>query len=51
MKYGNLLACVGCETAFSYEMAKKLKALIPGDQLLCKPCSRVCSVFLLRGYA
>ncbi|CAN6880047.1 unnamed protein product [Brassica oleracea] len=41
MKYGNLLACVGCETAFSYEMAKKLKALIPGDQLLCKPCSRL----------
>ncbi|KAF3595536.1 hypothetical protein DY000_02027437 [Brassica cretica] len=37
----NPLACVGCDSAFSYEMAKKLKALIPGDQLLCKPCSRL----------
>lgn len=43
--YRNPLACAGCETVISFEMAKKMKALTPGDQLLCKPCSRVCSVF------
>ncbi|WZY85817.1 hypothetical protein YC2023_032201 [Brassica napus] len=39
--YRNPLACAGCETVISFEMAKKMKALTPGDQLLCKPCSRV----------
>ncbi|CAB79593.1 putative protein [Arabidopsis thaliana] len=40
-KHRNPLACAGCETVISFEMAKKMKDLIPGDQLLCKPCSRV----------
>ncbi|CAL9227123.1 unnamed protein product [Arabidopsis halleri] len=40
-KHRNPLACAGCETVISFEMAKKMKALIPGDQLLCKPCSRL----------
>jgi hypothetical protein len=44
-KHRNPLACAGCETVISFEMAKKkMKDLIPGDQLLCKPCSRVCRI-------
>lgn len=40
-KYRNPRACVGCGMVLSFKMAKKMKALLPGDQLLCKPCSRV----------
>ncbi|XP_024011791.1 histone-lysine N-methyltransferase ATX5 [Eutrema salsugineum] len=40
-KYRNPRACVGCGMILSFKMAKKMKALIPGDQLLCKPCSRL----------
>ncbi|XP_010433292.1 PREDICTED: histone-lysine N-methyltransferase ATX4 [Camelina sativa] len=37
-KYGNPLECVGCRTIISFEMAKIMKS---GDNLLCKPCSRL----------
>ncbi|KAL0886631.1 hypothetical protein Bca101_010614 [Brassica carinata] len=40
-KYRNPRACVGCGMVLSFKMAKKMKALLPGDQLLCKPCSRL----------
>ncbi|KAG7534070.1 PWWP domain [Arabidopsis thaliana x Arabidopsis arenosa] len=40
-KYRNPRACVGCGMILSLKMAQKMKALIPGDQLLCKPCSRL----------
>ncbi|XP_013714730.2 histone-lysine N-methyltransferase ATX5-like isoform X2 [Brassica napus] len=43
-KYRNPRACVGCGMVLSFKMAKKMKALLPGDQLLCKPCSRVCGI-------
>lgn len=46
-KYRNPRACVGCGMILSLKMAQKMKALIPGDQLLCKPCSRVCKVFAM----
>ncbi|CAH2070107.1 unnamed protein product [Thlaspi arvense] len=40
-KYRNPRACVGCGVILSFKMAQKMKALIPGDQLLCKPCSKL----------
>ena len=40
-KYRNPRACVGCGMVLSFKMAQKMKALIPGDQLLCQPCSKV----------
>ncbi|CAH8279492.1 unnamed protein product [Arabidopsis lyrata] len=40
-KYRNPRACVGCGMILSLKMAQKMKALIPGDQLLCKLCSRL----------
>ncbi|KAL1206657.1 Histone-lysine N-methyltransferase ATX5 [Cardamine amara subsp. amara] len=42
--YRNPRACVECGMIMSLKMAKKMKALIPGDQLVCKPCSRVCGI-------
>ncbi|XP_010482736.1 PREDICTED: histone-lysine N-methyltransferase ATX5-like isoform X2 [Camelina sativa] len=43
-KYRDPRACVGCRMVLSFKKAEKMKALIPGDQLLCKPCSRVCGI-------
>ncbi|CAN6860992.1 unnamed protein product [Brassica oleracea] len=40
-KYRNPRSCVGCGMVLSFKMAKKMKALLPGDQLLCKSCSRL----------
>jgi hypothetical protein len=40
-KYRNPRACVGCGMVLSFKMAQKMKALIPGDQLLCQPCSKL----------
>ncbi|XP_010482737.1 PREDICTED: histone-lysine N-methyltransferase ATX5-like isoform X3 [Camelina sativa] len=40
-KYRDPRACVGCRMVLSFKKAEKMKALIPGDQLLCKPCSRL----------
>ncbi|CAH2077734.1 unnamed protein product [Thlaspi arvense] len=40
-KCRNSPACVGCGTVITFEMAKKMKAMNPGDRLLCKPCSRL----------
>ncbi|XP_010521391.1 PREDICTED: histone-lysine N-methyltransferase ATX5-like [Tarenaya hassleriana] len=40
-KYRDPQACEGCGTILSFKVAKQIKALIPGDQLLCKTCSRL----------
>ncbi|XP_010537097.1 PREDICTED: histone-lysine N-methyltransferase ATX4-like isoform X2 [Tarenaya hassleriana] len=39
-KYRDPRTCEGCGMILSFKIAKKMKALIPGDRLLCKTCSR-----------
>ncbi|XVE58382.1 hypothetical protein DITRI_Ditri04bG0165400 [Diplodiscus trichospermus] len=40
-KYEDTRPCEGCGMALSFKLGKKMKASIPGGQILCKTCSRL----------